>query len=292
MSRREGISFQDAAQEAMAEIDSAESDLAPTAVELAVNSDGEGTVEQPIVESNEKSGLFDKMFVEKQSLNSEDSSKEDSLTFTVDGAQLTMAELKAGYLRQADYTRKTQELSTLRKESENAIVLWNSLQEKPKETIQALWARVSQGKTPVTEEKSDVDIEALVAQRVEEALASDPRVKQVQEQEIMSNINATFAEIEDVNDVKLDNEDRVRVLERAQELETPDLKYAFFTLMEEVRRFEATQRNAEANSSVSGRPTSEAEPASTGTKSYKSVREAMDDTLRESGLSRDTIFIT
>jgi hypothetical protein len=39
--------------------------------------------------------------------------------FEIDGQKLTLDELKAGYLRQSDYTKKTQELATKRKELEN-----------------------------------------------------------------------------------------------------------------------------------------------------------------------------
>jgi hypothetical protein len=274
----------------MSEIDSAESDLAPAAVEVDVESSAEGT-EQPVVESDEQGGLFDKLFIEKkQKKDGEQSFNEDSLTFNVDGEQLTMAELKDGYLRQADYTRKTQELSQIRKENENAIVLWKSLQERPQETLQALWKRVASGQAPVETSQEDVDIEAIVAQRVEEAIANDPRVKAAEEQEVMARVMSTFAEIESENDVKLNEADQIRVLERAQELETPDLKYAFFTLRQEAASLERQRRNAEANSSASGVQTAVGEP-DTGPKHFKSVREALDDTLRESGLSRDTVFV-
>lgn len=291
MNRREGLSFKDAIQEAVSEIDSAESDLAPSAVELDIESDGEGT-EQPVVERDEQSGLFDRMFVEKQD-ETEGAPDEDSLTFTVDGEQLTIADLKAGYLRQADYTRKTQELSNFRKEHENAIVLWKSLEEKPQETIRALWARVAQGQTPVqTEPKTPEDLETIIAQRVEEALVNDPRYIEVQKDKALQWAHSVLDEIEGENDVTLDDRDRIRVLERAGELQTEDLRYAFFTLDQERRKFEAQQRNAEANSSVSGLPTPQGESSDAKPRSFRSVREALDDTLAEAGVSRDTVFIT
>lgn len=292
MNRREGISFQEAVQEAMTEIDSAESDLPPTAVEVDIESDSDGT-EQPVVESNEQDGLFDKMFVEKQDKEEKKPLSEDSLTFDVDGVQVTIAELKSGYMRQDNYTRKTQELAAFRKEHENAIVLWNSLQERPQETITALWKRVSQGQPPVEQaQPAPQDIEALVEQRVQERLASDPRLLEYQKDQALAWANAELDKISADNSVTLGEGDRLRVLERAQELNTEDLRYAFFTLDQERRAWEKAQSNAAANSSVSGLPTSDDAPIDTTPKKYGSVREALDDSLREAGLSRDTIFVT
>lgn len=54
-------------------------------------------------------------------------SEENSQTIDVNWEKLTIDELKAWYLRQSDYTRKTQELSKLKKE--------NSLSEEDKQAI-------------------------------------------------------------------------------------------------------------------------------------------------------------
>jgi ribosomal protein S8 len=43
----------------------------------------------------------------------------DEQVFEIDWQKLTLDELKAGYLRQSDYTKKTQELASKRKELEN-----------------------------------------------------------------------------------------------------------------------------------------------------------------------------
>lgn len=49
----------------------------------------------------------------------------------IEGQKLTLDELKSGYLRQSDYTKKTQELSRQRKEAEEAIKLFESLKQNP-----------------------------------------------------------------------------------------------------------------------------------------------------------------
>jgi len=58
----------------------------------------------------------------------------------VDGEEVVVPvkEALAGYQRQADYTRKTQELSEQRKQVQFAATLAQSLQEDPAGTLQAL----------------------------------------------------------------------------------------------------------------------------------------------------------
>ena len=52
-------------------------------------------------------------------------------TIEVDGEELTLEELKNGYLRQSDYTRKTQEVRRLEQEAREALELVKQLREKP-----------------------------------------------------------------------------------------------------------------------------------------------------------------
>ena len=59
------------------------------------------------------------------------------ITVEIDGKEVTIEELKNGYLRQADYTRKTQELSNQRKEVEDAVKLYEHLKNNP-EIVQQL----------------------------------------------------------------------------------------------------------------------------------------------------------
>lgn len=56
----------------------------------------------------------------------------------VGGEFVPVTELKGGGLRQADYTRKTQEVAELRKEAERALTLERAMQVNPKGTLQWL----------------------------------------------------------------------------------------------------------------------------------------------------------
>jgi phage I-like protein len=60
--------------------------------------------------------------------------------FEIDGEKLTPEQIKEyrqGYLRQGDYTKKTQEIASLRKQNEQAVQLYEYLNSKP-ELIQKL----------------------------------------------------------------------------------------------------------------------------------------------------------
>lgn len=58
--------------------------------------------------------------------------------FEVDGEPITVDEARNGYLRQSDYTRKTQELSEQRRRLQNAEILQTALQRDPEATVKAL----------------------------------------------------------------------------------------------------------------------------------------------------------
>lgn len=64
----------------------------------------------------------------------------ESYTVKVDGeeSQVTLEELQDGYQRQADYTRKTQELADERKRLQQAEAIVSSLENNPEETLKAL----------------------------------------------------------------------------------------------------------------------------------------------------------
>ena len=64
----------------------------------------------------------------------------ESYTVKVDGeeSEVTLEELQDGYQRQADYTRKTQELADERKRLQQAEAIVSSLENNPEETLKAL----------------------------------------------------------------------------------------------------------------------------------------------------------
>jgi len=57
--------------------------------------------------------------------------EQEPQTITIDGQEVPFDELKNGYLRQQDYTKKTQELSRKNKENEEALQLYTHLKSNP-----------------------------------------------------------------------------------------------------------------------------------------------------------------
>jgi uncharacterized protein YeeX (DUF496 family) len=70
----------------------------------------------------------------------------------VDGEEVAVpiTEALAGYQRQADYTRKTQELSEQRKQLQFAATLQDALQKDPENTLRLLQAQFGTTQAPVT----------------------------------------------------------------------------------------------------------------------------------------------
>ena len=64
----------------------------------------------------------------------------ESYTVKVDGSeeQVSLDELRDGYQRQSDYTRKTQELASERQRLEQAEAIVSSLESDPEGTLKAL----------------------------------------------------------------------------------------------------------------------------------------------------------
>jgi len=247
---------------------------------------------QSAVESGEKKkdGLFSSLQTDKP--DGEQSQDVESLTVDVDGRQMTVAELRAEHMMQADYTQKTQELSEQRAEADKALVLYQALQDNPMETVQKLWDGVNRGQTvnPLPNADSNrardlPDIDALVDAKLNERLASDPRLVALDEQRAVAQVNEVFATIENTYGIELNDTDKVFVMEKAQAAGTADLALVFGGLMQEKAMLDKQRDNAADNSTSLGYGgrSSEGSPAPE-TKKFGSWREAMDETLREENL--------
>lgn len=109
--------------------------------------DSEKNEEQPNAENFQKQSTNTKTEEEKQSTETKsDGEKENQTkseekkeeietkppeTIEIDGKEVPIDELKNGYLRQSDYTKKTQEVTRQRKEAEEAIRFYEQLKSNP-----------------------------------------------------------------------------------------------------------------------------------------------------------------
>ena len=115
---------------------------------------------------------------------------EGAYTIKVDGEQhqVSLEELQDGYQRQADYTRKTQELADERRRLQQAEAIVSSLENNPAETLNALgeaFGLVTQPPAPMRntdddwyddEEPQQVDVTAMRVSELEHRIAQQDRL--------------------------------------------------------------------------------------------------------------------
>lgn len=89
-------------------------------------------------------------------------------TVKIDGAehQVTLEELQQGYQRQADYTRKTQELASERQRLQQAETIVNALEADPQGTLNALGGALGVQGNPGTQDDTSWEDEDPTTQRV------------------------------------------------------------------------------------------------------------------------------
>ena len=111
----------------------------------------------PIVEDGQVEELGEAGVIEEPDFFDYTEVAAKSVKLQVNGEEIVvpLEEALAGYQRQADYTRKTQELSEQRKQVEFAATLAQSLQEDPAGTLQALQQHYGVGTVTTTPEEEE-----------------------------------------------------------------------------------------------------------------------------------------
>lgn len=208
--------------------------------------------------------------------------------------EVPLSEMKDGYLRQADYTKKTQRLAEDRKafeaEHSAALQLMKALEADPAGTAAALAVKVGlitedqigakvrdlQGayQPPPTREA----IEAEVEKRVAEAVAKHPTVLQATAADISRRVDAEFARIEGVHGLKLTTKDRLAVLKKAAEAGTTDLELVVDGMLRRIER--RVQAQDTASAAAPARPAGRA-PSPTAPVRPKTVEDAFAMALDE-----------
>jgi len=132
----------------------------------------------------------------------------EAYTIKVDGVeqQVSLQELQSGYQRQADYTRKTQELARERERLSQAETIVQALETDPQGAISALGDAFGVGvgnqNTHVEEEYDDMDPDESRLRRIESAIEEqNSRVRQDNLQKEMGNIREKYST--DISDSEL-----------------------------------------------------------------------------------------
>ncbi len=255
-----GISIKDAFSEALVEEGFVDSTPTPTSVGPVT--ENVPVVEQPTAGQNQDQGVLMAL------LDSEDldipNTREisDSDTVEVQGEQVTVGELKNGYLRLSDYTKKTQEVAQLRAEAKDALALWEAIQDDPLTVVRKLAQRVNMGLNPLgdsklgTQESKSVepgqDIAQLVKAEVERALAESPLVKEIRGSEATAAVARAFHEIEEEWNVTLTDADKHMILEKAEETGSNDLSLVFAGLLQLANRRSLERKGLRETATATG----------------------------------------
>ena len=167
----------------------------------------------------------------------------ESFTVKVDGAeqQVSLEELRDGYQRQSDYTRKTQEVAQARDENAQALAFFAEFNDNPeaffrKGAIAAGWIKDEDGKAvpSVPGLVPQGEVAAQIAAGIDAAVGEHPDVKAATQVVAERAVDTAFEGIEKKWGVTLDDKNRERILVRAQAANTTDLDMVMNAMMLEL----------------------------------------------------------
>ena len=203
----------------------------------------------------------------------------------------TVQELVDGYLRQSDYTKKTQQVAEDRRTNEEAVEFHRAFNEDPMAFAYTLAVKanlIEEGAQPVkpldvAKFTSPEEYEAEIERRVEERFTSDERFTAMQTAEAQRNVDAVFSQLEKDRGVTLTESVRRHLLDKAIESGTADLAQVFDAEM--YRRQLARDRASEAKRKAPSRPTRTGSTVPQGEKPVvvESIDDAFDRALAELG---------
>jgi len=213
---------------------------------------------------------------------------------------IQVSELVNGYLRNADYTQKTQALADERRtfaaESEASAKLMEALRSDPAGTIASLAVEVELIKeSDLTADilsrinaKHSVPTREEVRKQVEERAAAlvetDPRIQDAADAALMAQVTDDFAALEQTHNLKFSDKDREAILRHAVELETTRLDLAYLDLRDRAERLRAARQvvqNASPGKQGSGptvdsTPTGPTSPAKTVVDAWQRAKTVLD----------------
>jgi len=208
-----------------------------------------------------------------------------------------LSEMRDGYLRQADYTRKTQALSAERKtfeqDHEQALKLMDALAKDPAGT--AAYLAVKTGvvdgsqideakvrnlqdtwKPPPSREEIEADVERRVAEQVQQ----HPAILQAQQQVLIAQIDADFQRIEQKHSLKLSDRDRAAILKRAIDSQTSDLDLVTESML---RRLDKVRLDRDQARGAAGQRPSVRSPSADTPARVETVEDAFNLALQTAG---------
>jgi hypothetical protein len=243
--------------EPQADLPSDQEDAEPTPEQAP-----EKTEEHP--EGNEVEGLLDILAEEAAQAPTVKTDDPDfwntEVEIELDGEskRITLDELRKGSMMRADYTRKTQEVARERALLSEAADFHKAFREDPDG-----FARYLAQKAGLLEEEAgnapegvrlftEDEIEAKVAERLEQAIAEHPDIKAAQQEQALVAVDHAFGRLEDRLGSKLNNQHRIAILQEAKRRGVSDIELVFDSLL--LRAQQSASQRGQAKQSASTRP--------------------------------------
>lgn len=262
------VSLDDAFSQAASEVEDAPTSLpeGDPYAEQAEIFEPETTAEESEVEPSEVEELFEPEDLGKLEEPEAPAVDIDGQTFEIPGVDqpVTFQELRDGYLRQADYTRKTQAVAEQRKANEKALALYEAIQADPMKVARQIAEEVGlvqPGTEPVKAVEFSVyqtqeAVEAEIERRVSEEITKHPLVQQANMVQGERWVEGEFQKLEASHNVKLGPKSRQAILQFAASRGITDFDLVFNHLnAQKAERAVNTQRLSNA---APGRPTGRA----------------------------------
>jgi hypothetical protein len=165
----------------------------------------ESVTETPLdgqVEANAETG--DALVEEPREYFAWDEYADKPVKLTVDGEEIEvpLAEALNGYQRQADYTRKTQELAEQRRQVQFAAALQEALQNDPNGTLELLSQHYGVNQKPTSEEDEFLDPVEKQYRQLESRIQAFEQEKAMRELENqIESLSRRYGELFDANEV-------------------------------------------------------------------------------------------
>lgn len=180
-------------------------EVTPEVADEGQVSEGIGEVENLEVDGDEQLSLDDE--------------SDQMVTVKIDGqdVQVPLSEALAGFQRQADYTRKTQELAEQRRQAQNGIAIQEALERDPQNALALLNQRYGFNQEALDE---DLDLDPVERQLRQ----VNQRLESFEQQRALEQLNATVASLQTRYGSDFEANE---VVKRALELGSDDLEGVF-----------------------------------------------------------------
>lgn len=188
----------------------------------------------------------------------------------------TVGDLADGFLRQADYTRKTQALASERgqfeEESAQAVKLMDAMRTDPAGTVAALAIELglitkdavsTQQVADLNEVYQVPDRETMQSQieaRAAELAAESPEILEAKRQAAMVEIEQEVTDLQEEFEVQFTADDRTLLYEEAVKLDTSNLRVAYLSLADKATRARKARAKAVSAAPARGGVSKGAEP--------------------------------